>query len=172
MIFSSAFPSSPWPLLKRKPPRMVPVSQGSLGREDMAEATCGFSVVSPLSVFVAARGPPLKLEEDRSFIYTANNIKQQPIQQLYQEKAEQDNYTIANISSDLIYQGKLQHFTSLNSSAIKGDDFPVKKTLIYLQIINSFEGFVTNYTIINHGITILLLTPATISFLSYSLCQW
>lgn len=43
---------------------MVPVSQGSLGREDMAEATCGFSVVSPLSIFVALRGPPLKLEED------------------------------------------------------------------------------------------------------------
>eukprot|EP00435_Cladocopium_sp_Y103_P008876 s669_g2.t1 len=52
---------------------MVPVSQGSLGREDMAEATCGFTVVSPLSVFVALRGPPLKLEEDGS-LYLAQRL--------------------------------------------------------------------------------------------------
>ena len=39
------------------------MEQGSLGREAMAEGTCGFTVVSPLSVFVALRGPPLKLDE-------------------------------------------------------------------------------------------------------------
>ena len=45
-------------------PRFVPASQRSLGREDMAEGTCSFTVVSPLSVFLALRGPPLKMQED------------------------------------------------------------------------------------------------------------
>ncbi len=46
--------------------RFVPASQRSQGREDMAEGTCSFTVVSPLSVFVALRGPPLKMQEDTS----------------------------------------------------------------------------------------------------------
>ena len=32
----------------------------------MAEGTCSFTVVSPLSVFLALRGPPLKMQEDTS----------------------------------------------------------------------------------------------------------
>lgn len=51
----------------------VPASQRSLGREDMAEGTCSFTVVSPLSVFLALRGPPLKMQED-GFLHLAERL--------------------------------------------------------------------------------------------------
>ncbi|CAK9041558.1 Dihydropyridine-sensitive L-type skeletal muscle calcium channel subunit alpha-1 [Durusdinium trenchii] len=40
------------------------MSREDLSVQDMAENTCEVTVVSPLSIFVALRGPPLKLDED------------------------------------------------------------------------------------------------------------